>query len=227
MLGIQTSKYIHLSVESVSYLWVIFHANQIWTMREIPSSAMVHILQIITFLRLYLPRWLITLLIMYNNNDFYVIGGIWLINFIKGLLANLQGICEECLVLWICHSERKLIFKELSWASLVSQWLRICLPMQGTRVQALVPEDPTYREAAKPMRHNYWACTLQPMSHNYWSPRATTTEAWTPRTCAPQQEKPSQWEACAPQQRVAPRSPQLEKACAQQRRPNAAKKLIK
>ena len=28
-------------------------------------------------------------------------------------------------------------------ASLVAQWLRICLPMQGTRVQALVWEDPT------------------------------------------------------------------------------------
>ena len=29
------------------------------------------------------------------------------------------------------------------WASLVAQWLRICLPMQGTRVRALVWEDPT------------------------------------------------------------------------------------
>ena len=34
--------------------------------------------------------------------------------------------------------------------------------------------------------------------------RATTTEARTPRACAPQQEKPPQWEACALQQRVAP-----------------------
>ena len=40
-------------------------------------------------------------------------------------------------------------------ASLVAQWLRICLPMQGTRVQALVREDPTCRGATKPMRHNY------------------------------------------------------------------------
>ena len=32
-----------------------------------------------------------------------------------------------------------------------------------------------------------------------WSPRATTTGA-----CAPQQEKPPQWEARAPQRRVAP-----------------------
>ena len=28
-------------------------------------------------------------------------------------------------------------------ASLVAQWLRICLPMQGARVRALVWEDPT------------------------------------------------------------------------------------
>ena len=41
--------------------------------------------------------------------------------------------------------------------------------MQGTRVWALVREDPTCRGAAKPMRHNYWACTLEPASHNYWA----------------------------------------------------------
>ena len=40
-------------------------------------------------------------------------------------------------------------------ASLVAQWLRIHLPMQGTRVQALVHEDPTCRGATKPMHHNY------------------------------------------------------------------------
>ena len=39
-------------------------------------------------------------------------------------------------------------------ASLVAQWLRICLPMQGTRVRALVWEDPTCRGATKPVRHN-------------------------------------------------------------------------
>ena len=39
--------------------------------------------------------------------------------------------------------------------SLVVQWLRIHLPMQGTRVQFLVREDPTCRGATKPARHNY------------------------------------------------------------------------
>ena len=43
-------------------------------------------------------------------------------------------------------------------ASLVAQWLRICLPMQGTRVRALVWEDPTCHGAAGPMSRNCWAC---------------------------------------------------------------------
>ena len=87
--------------------------------------------------------------------------------------------------------------------SLVAQWLRICLPVQGTRVRSLVQEDPKCRRATKSVRHNYWAYALESTSHNYWSPRATTTEARKPRARAPQ-EKPPQWETCAPQQRVAP-----------------------
>ena len=39
--------------------------------------------------------------------------------------------------------------------SLVAQWLRICLPTQGTRVRALVWEDPTCRGATRPVSHNY------------------------------------------------------------------------
>ena len=79
--------------------------------------------------------------------------------------------------------------------------------MPGTRVQALVWEDTTFLGTTKPVHHNYWACALEPVSHNYWSvphTRATTTEAFAPRARAPQQEKPLQWEVCAPQQRVAP-----------------------
>ena len=40
-------------------------------------------------------------------------------------------------------------------AFLVAQWLRICLLMQGTRVRALVWEDPTCRGATRPVSHNY------------------------------------------------------------------------
>ena len=50
--------------------------------------------------------------------------------------------------------------------SLVVQWLRILLPMQGTRVRALVWEDPTCCGATKPIRHSYRAYTLGPASHS-------------------------------------------------------------
>ena len=103
-------------------------------------------------------------------------------------------------------------------ASLVVQWLRIHLPMQGTQVKSLVREDPTCRGTTKPVHHSYWACTLEPTLRNYWVPvlqllkptccracvlqllssRAATTEARAPRAHA------LQWEAHAPQRRVAP-----------------------
>ena len=40
-------------------------------------------------------------------------------------------------------------------ASLVAQRLGVCLLMQGTRVRALVWEDPTCRGAAGPVSRNY------------------------------------------------------------------------
>ena len=52
-------------------------------------------------------------------------------------------------------------------ASLVVQWLRISLPLQGTWVRALVWENPTCHRETKPMCHNYRACALEPASHNY------------------------------------------------------------
>ena len=45
--------------------------------------------------------------------------------------------------------------QKLRGTSLVVQWLRIHLPMQGTRAQALVQEDPTCHGATKPVHHNY------------------------------------------------------------------------
>ena len=79
-------------------------------------------------------------------------------------------------------------------ASLVAQWLRICLPMQGTRVRALVWEDPICRGATRPLSHNYWACASGacapnkrgrdnegPAHHDEeWPPLAATRES--PRT---------------------------------------------
>ena len=84
-------------------------------------------------------------------------------------------------------------------ASLLVQWLRIRLPMQGTRVRALVREDPTCRGATKPVRHNYWACALQPARHHCWSHAPQLLKPVCPRARAPQQKKPPQWEAHAPQ----------------------------
>ena len=40
------------------------------------------------------------------------------------------------------------------WAFLVAQWLRICLPMQGTWIHALVRENPTCPGATKPVHCN-------------------------------------------------------------------------
>ena len=45
--------------------------------------------------------------------------------------------------------------KDRLGTSLVAHWLRMHLPMQGTRVRALVWEDPTCRRATKPVHHNY------------------------------------------------------------------------
>ena len=53
------------------------------------------------------------------------------------------------------------IYKHSTWTSLVAQRLRIRLPMQGTRVRALVQEDPTCCRATKPVCHNYWALMPQ------------------------------------------------------------------
>ena len=53
--------------------------------------------------------------------------------------------------------------------SLLTQWIRICLPTQGTWVRSLVWEDSTCRRATKPLCHNYWAYPLEPTSHSYWA----------------------------------------------------------
>ena len=68
--------------------------------------------------------------------------------------------------------------------------------MQGTRVRALVQEDPTCRRATKPVSHNYWArmpqllkpahlepvlrnkrshCNEKPAHHNEEQPPLATT----------------------------------------------------
>ena len=94
--------------------------------------------------------------------------------------------------------------------SLVAQWLRIRLPVQGTWVRSLVQEDPTCRGATKPVRHNYWARVPQLLKPTRLEPCSATREATAMRS--PRTTKKS-----------SPRSPQLEKARVQQWRLNAAK----
>ena len=128
-----------------------------------------------------------------------------------GMLFVLLQLC------WCCHVSTTLIsdFSFLggciaqvaglrTWklgTSLVKQWLRIRLPMQGTWVRSLVREDPTCCEATKPVCHNYCACTLEPTSHNYWARAPQLLKPAHPRAHALQQEKPPQWEAHALQRR--------------------------
>ena len=88
----------------------------------------------------------------------------------------------------------------------MAQWLRMCLPMQGMRVRALVWEDPTCHGATRPMSHNYWACASG--------------------ACAPQREAATVRGPRTAMKR-GPHLPQLEKALAQKRRPNTAKKKKK
>ena len=89
-------------------------------------------------------------------------------------------------------------------ASLVAQWLRICLPMQGTLVRALVWEDPTCRGATRPVHHNYWACASG--------------------ACALQQERPRPVKGLRTAMKSGPPcSLQLEKVRAQKWRPNTTK----
>ena len=74
--------------------------------------------------------------------------------WLKKALYTIILAASECCKLPVVGSSQETI----EWASLVAQWLRICLPMQGTWVRALVWEDPTCRGATRPVSHNYWAC---------------------------------------------------------------------
>ena len=67
---------------------------------------------------------------------------------------NIESLCctpETNITLYVNYT----LIERKSRASLVVQWLRISLLMQGTWVQALVWEDPSYRAATKPVHHSY------------------------------------------------------------------------
>ena len=60
--------------------------------------------------------------------------------------------------------------------------------------------------------HNYWTYALEPESRNYWAHMPLLLKAVCLRDRALQQERPLQWEACAPQPEHCPCSLQLEKS---------------
>ena len=67
-----------------------------------------------------------------------------------------QPINVHCFLLALQVKTASFVFQKSSpGTSLVAQWLRICLPVRGTRVRSLVREDPTCHGATKPVCHNY------------------------------------------------------------------------
>ena len=84
--------------------------------------------------------------------------GVGVMNWETGIdiytLIYIKWITNKSLLYKIIN-KIKLKKKKRIGASLVAQWLRICLPIQGTRVRALVWEDPTCHGATGPMNHNY------------------------------------------------------------------------
>ena len=108
-------------------------------------------------------------------------------------LDGLQGL------LYFSHS----LFpqKNTTRTSLVVQWLRIHLPIQG--VPSLIQEDST--------------------CYGHLSPCATTAKPMYPRICVLQQQMPQKWEVHAAQLESSLSSSKSEKSHAQQQRPGAAK----
>ena len=74
---------------------------------------------------------------------------IFKVGFIFFFLLSLFSKTLHYFILRIKH-----YLKKKFRASLVAQWLRICLLMQETRVRALAWEDPTCHGAAGPVSHS-------------------------------------------------------------------------
>ena len=96
-------------------------------------------------------------------------------------------------------------------SALVFQWLRICLPMQGTQIWSLVWEDSTCCRATKPLRHNYIAHVQQLPNYLH----ALEPMFYKRRHCSKKAKHHNE---------SSPFSPQLEKAHTQHWRPSRAKK---
>ena len=122
-------------------------------------------------------------------------------------LDNLSFFCSLC---WFCFSILK-VYIEISSNS--DSFLRdfpggtvVKNPPASAGDMGLSPglgrsHMPWSNKAHEPQLLSLHSIARKPQ---WLSPLAATTEAHTPRAHAPQQEKPPQWEARAPQRRVAP-----------------------
>ena len=85
------------------------------------------------------------------------------------LLTRCQPLCVCCCAVLLCFSRyctvrlKPVFFR----TSLVVQWMRIGLPLQGAWVQSLIWEDFTSNGAEKSTCHNYWADILELESCNF------------------------------------------------------------
>ena len=96
-------------------------------------------------------------------------------------------------IFWIVCTISKLKSIMKFQTSLVVQWLRICLPRQGTQVQSLVWEDSMCQGATESEYNNYWAHM--------------------PSVCSLQQEKPLRWEGSTLQLEQPPLAATGESPC--------------
>ena len=80
----------------------------------------------------------------------------WSIRNFHSLLVEMQNgtaTLEDTLAV-LLFTKLKYSYHKTQQGFPVAQWLRVCLPMQGTRVRALAWEDPTCRRATRPVSHN-------------------------------------------------------------------------
>ena len=86
------------------------------------------------------------------------------------------------MIMKVQEDSRDAAFRMAPWTSLGAQWLTVCLPMQGTRVQSLVWDDSTCLRTTKPPQ-------LPNLSSRVPEPRLP--KPLCPRAHALQQEKPA------------------------------------